>query len=123
MPHRLLLVEDDEAVRETLCDLLAFEDDLEVVDAVASAEAALATLAADPAIDLLITDVSLPGMSGLDLARKITAVEPHPPVLVLSGHQGRAYTEQGRQAGASGFVTKVDVVTELVPAIHRVLGP
>jgi two-component system, cell cycle response regulator CpdR len=82
-PFRILYVEDNSIVREVTAELL-FQDQRDIV-AVASAEEALREFRQHP-FDVVITDVSLPQMSGLDLARKILDIEPKALIIVASGY-------------------------------------
>jgi two-component system, cell cycle response regulator CpdR len=82
-PLRILYVEDNDIVREVTCELLA-QDQRQIV-ACATAEEALKEFAAQP-FDVVITDVSLPAMSGIDLARSILKLKPHLPVILASGY-------------------------------------
>jgi len=82
-PLRILYVEDNDIVREVTCELLA-QDQRQIV-ACATAEEALKEFAAQP-FDLVITDVSLPVMSGIDLARSILKLKPRVPVILASGY-------------------------------------
>jgi two-component system, cell cycle response regulator CpdR len=83
MPLRILYVEDNELVREVTAELLA-QDDRHVV-ALATAEDALREFKERP-FDVVITDISLPVMSGLDLARNILALNPGVPIIIASGY-------------------------------------
>jgi two-component system cell cycle response regulator CpdR len=80
---RVLYIEDSALVREVTCELLA-RDSREIV-AVGSAEEALAAFEGNR-FDIVITDISLPVMSGLDLARKIKQLAPSMPVILASGY-------------------------------------
>jgi CheY-like chemotaxis protein len=82
-PLRILYVEDNLLVREVTAELLALEG--REITAVASAEEALTAYAQEPA-HLVITDVSLPSMSGLDLARQLRKIDPDLPMIVASGY-------------------------------------
>jgi two-component system cell cycle response regulator CpdR len=82
-PLRILYVEDNSIVREVTAELL-FQDQRQIV-AVATAEEALREFREYP-FDVVITDVSLPQMSGLDLARKILDIEPKALIIVASGY-------------------------------------
>jgi two-component system, cell cycle response regulator CpdR len=82
-PLRILYVEDNPIVREVTCELLA-HDQRRIV-AMATAEDALRELREQP-FDVVITDVSLPAMSGLDLARKILEMDPNASIIVASGY-------------------------------------
>lgn len=117
--HRVFIVEDHPIVRESLEELFAFEPAFECVGTAGSADAALEALEGSNA-GLVVTDISLPGMSGLELTRTLRQRFPDLRVLVVSGHQDRLYAEQARDAGAHGFVTKTALVTDLVPALERI---
>jgi two-component system cell cycle response regulator CpdR len=80
---RILYVEDNDIVREVTSELLA-QDERQIV-ACATAEEALEKFAAEP-FDLVITDVSLPVMSGMDLARSLLKLKPHLPIILASGY-------------------------------------
>jgi two-component system cell cycle response regulator CpdR len=82
-PLRILYVEDNDIVREVTSELLA-QDRRQIV-ACATAEEALKEFAANP-FDLVITDVSLPVMSGMELARSILELKPHVPIILASGY-------------------------------------
>jgi CheY-like chemotaxis protein len=82
-PQRILYVEDNDIVREVTSELLA-QDQRQIV-ACATAEEALKTFTAEP-FDLVITDVSLPVMSGMDLARNLLKLKPHVPIILASGY-------------------------------------
>ena len=82
-PLRILYVEDNALVREVTCDLLA--NDQRQVVALATAEQALKEFK-EQSFDLVITDISLPVMSGLDLVRNILNIRPEAPIIVASGY-------------------------------------
>jgi two-component system, cell cycle response regulator CpdR len=82
-PLRILYVEDNDIVREVTCELLA-QDQREIV-ACSTAEEALKKFAEEP-FDVVITDVSLPVMSGIELARSILRLKPHMPIILASGY-------------------------------------
>jgi CheY-like chemotaxis protein len=80
---RILYVEDNEILREVTSELLA-QDQRQIV-ACATAEEAMKAFSRDP-FDVLITDVSLPAMSGMELARSILELKPHMPIIIASGY-------------------------------------
>lgn len=83
-PLRILYVEDNPVVREVTSELLIHDDQRQVV-ALGTAEEALQEFS-EQAFDVVITDISLPAMSGLDLARKILDIEPKAPIIIASGY-------------------------------------
>lgn len=88
-----------------------------------SADRALAAFHADPAaFDLVITDLSMPGMSGLDVAREILACRPQIPVVLASGHMRPEDIDQARQIGVREVVLKPNTVDELGPVVRRLLA-
>jgi len=82
-PLKILYVEDNALVREVTAELLAQEQ--RQIVACADAEAALREFRAD-SFDVVITDVSLPVMSGIELARTLLRIEPHLPIIIASGY-------------------------------------
>ncbi len=120
MKRKIFIVEDHEVVRESYIMFLNMRDDLEVCGAARTAEEALEQLATtDP--DLLLVDVSLPGMSGVDLLKALQDAGKEIPALVLTGHDNDLYRDGAKEAGAKGFVMKQDSPDVLVEAILRVL--
>jgi DNA-binding NarL/FixJ family response regulator len=103
---KVYIVEDHPVMREVLTTFLEGEAGIDVCGAASTAEAALADLA-DARPDLLLIDVSLPGMSGLDLVRRLAGAEvPGLGCLVLSGHREEIYVDVALQAGARGYLVK-----------------
>ncbi len=84
-PGRILVVDDDDAVRETLADLLEI-DNYKVVQAADAAQALMILLADPAAIDVLVTDLSMPGTDGIALIRHARHVKPSLPAVLLTGY-------------------------------------
>ncbi|HEY6620497.1 MAG TPA: response regulator [Steroidobacteraceae bacterium] len=82
-PLKILYVEDNELVREVTAELLAQEQ--RQIIACADAEAALGEFRGN-SFDVVITDVSLPVMSGIELARTLLRIKPHLPIIIASGY-------------------------------------
>ena len=83
--------------------------------------AALELMAAAPA-DLVVMDISMPGLNGVEATRKILAMNPMAKVIGLSMHTDRRFVSEMVRAGAAGFVSKDSAFEELVQAIRAVLG-
>ncbi len=72
-------------------------------------------------IDLAVLDISLPGMSGLELLKHLQALRPELPVLIVSRHDESLYAERALRAGARGYVMKLEAADAIVGAVRRVL--
>jgi DNA-binding NarL/FixJ family response regulator len=117
---RILLVEDHETVRQGLKLLLEREPDFEVADEATDGAGALASPAL-PAIDVVVMDLSMPGMSGLVATRKLKALRPDLPVVTLTRHADQTFLEELLRAGVSGYVLKQSSHAELFRAIRSVV--
>ncbi len=116
---RVLLVDDHPVVRLGLRALLESEPDMEVVgEAGNGAEAVTRTQELKP--DIVIMDISMPEMDGLEATRRIRALDPDTHVLILTVHAQERYLFPVLKAGAAGYVLKSTVDTELVNAIRVV---
>jgi DNA-binding NarL/FixJ family response regulator len=107
---RVLIVDDDPLFRGTLRVLLA--DDLEVVAEAGDGEEALAA-AAGCDVDLIVMDVSMPRLSGIDATRAVLDRDPALVVVILSGSE-RDLGQQALAAGATAYVRKTSELSELV---------
>ena len=116
----LLLVDDHTIVREGLKRVLEGTGEGWDITEESSGFQALDSLRRAP-FDLAIVDLSMPGMSGLELIRRIRIEFPPLPVLVLSMHAEEEYALRAFKAGANGYVTKDSAAEELVQAVHKVL--
>jgi DNA-binding NarL/FixJ family response regulator len=119
--RRLLLVEDHPVVSRGLKELLNYEPDLQVCGIAEDATLALSQLA-EFKPDLILLDLSLKGMSGMDLLREVKSRNPRQLVLILSMHDEVVYAPRALRAGAAGYVTKLETTETLVRAIRKVLA-
>lgn len=113
---RVVLADDHLLVREGLRRLLGARPGIEVV-AEAGDGPALLEILAHTVVDVAVVDLSMPGISGIELIERITARFPDVPVLVLTMHAEAAYAQRALRAGASGYVTKGADGAELITAI------
>ena len=118
-PLNLLLVDDHTMVREGLARVLDPKAHGWSITEAASGYQALECLRSQ-AFDLAIVDLSMPGMSGLDLIARIRSEFPAVVVLVLSMHAEEQYALRAFQAGARGYLTKDSASGELVQAVRKV---
>jgi DNA-binding NarL/FixJ family response regulator len=119
--QRLLLVDDHMVVREGLKRVLEPLTDEWTIAEVATGFQALESLRRER-FHLAVVDLSMPGMSGLDLIHRIKSELPNVAVLVLSMHAEEQYALRAFKAGASGYVTKDSASSELVAAVRKVAG-
>ncbi len=113
----ILVVEDHPLFVKSLVRLLRDRGGYSV-SSVGSGEEALQQL--DHKFDLVLIDVSLPGMSGIDLLDEIRAKKPQMPCLMVSGHVATHYVHQSMESGARGYVLKEDI-SGILEAIKQVL--
>ena len=114
----LLLVDDHTIVREGLKRVLEPIADEWCVTEVSNGHHALERLRQEH-FQLAIVDLSMPGMSGLELLKRIKAEHPNTAVLVLSMHAEEHYAVRAFKAGANGYLTKDSASTELITAVHK----
>ncbi len=117
---RVLLADDHAVVRQGLCLVLDREPDLEVVaEAGDGAEAVERALAGD--VDLVILDVTMPRLTGMQAAREISQRKPDVRILMLSMHDNEQYFFEALRAGASGYVLKSAADRDLVGACRATM--
>lgn len=118
---RVLLADDHALVREGLKRILAAASDIEVAGEAADGDEALALVKRHD-YDLALIDLAMPGLSGLDLIRRLRLEKPRLRILVLSMHGEKQYAARALKAGAAGYLTKDSAGTELLGAIRKVGG-
>lgn len=118
---RVLIVDDHAVVREGLARILASTGEGWRVGEASSGFQALEWLRREHA-DLAIVDLSMPGMSGLELIRRIRDEFGRLAILVLSMHAEEQYALRAFRAGANGYITKDGASTELIRAVRKVIG-
>jgi DNA-binding NarL/FixJ family response regulator len=117
---QVLLADDHQLMREGLRRLLeSTAPGIHVVGEAASGHEALEVLRRLP-VDVAVLDLSMPGMSGMDLIRRVKTEFPQVAVLVLTMHAEEQYAMRAFRCGASGYLTKDSAGSELVQAIRKV---
>jgi len=119
MPIRVLIVDDHAFVRMSLEQLLGATDDIAVVGACADGSEVV-TAAAQLAPDVVLMDVRMPNVNGLDATRALLAVQPHVRVLILTGAFDPAYTTAVQSLGVVGLILKGDDPADLPGRIRVV---
>ena len=116
-PLRILLADDHVTVRHGLKLLIEAQADMKVVaEASDGATAILQALELNP--DVIVMDISMPGMNGLVATRKLKQQHPHAVIVTLTRHGDEAYLQELLRAGASGYVLKQSAPSELLQAIR-----
>jgi two-component system, NarL family, response regulator NreC len=118
---RVLLADDHVTVRHGLKLIIDGQPDMAVV-AEASDGAAAIGQAATLKPDVVVMDISMPGMTGLVATRKLKALQPHVAIITLTRHTDDAYLQELLRAGASGYVLKQSAPSELLQAIRAASG-
>lgn len=116
---KLLIADDHAVVREGLKRILSETPDLVVAGEAGDGQEALDRVQAE-AWDMVLLDISLPGMSGLDVLKQLRRERPRLPVLVLSIYPEDQYAVRVLKAGASGYLTKDSAPDQLIAAIRKI---
>lgn len=120
-PIKVLLVEDHLIVRQGLRALLKLEADIEVIAEAGNGRVAV-TLASELQPDVVVMDIAMPLLNGLEATRQILHANPATRVLVLSAHGDAAYVEQFMALGAAGYLIKQTashVLPEAIREVHK----
>lgn len=115
---RISLVEDHPVLGDTLREFVSGLPSVRSCTVASSAEQALEDLAAGTP-DLMLIDLSLPGMNGIELIRELRNRYPELRCAILSGHRSKAYARRALAAGANGYVLKGDPL-EIESALHAI---
>jgi DNA-binding NarL/FixJ family response regulator len=121
MRHKILLVDDHQILRQGLVALLAKENDLDVVGEASDGRSAVA-LAKQLQPNIVVMDVAMPDLNGIDATRQILAELPQTKIIALSMHADKRFVMGMLKAGASGYLLKHCALEELVNAIRVVLS-
>ena len=116
---RVLIADDHRLFAEALEVILAGDPRLTVVGHAADGEDAV-RLATELHPDVVLMDISMPVMDGIEAAQAIRQSDVHACILMLTGSNSRADVDRARQAGAAGYVTKDRIASELIDAIVEI---
>jgi len=118
---RILIADDHAMVRGGLKQIIATDDALAVAGEAVDGVSTLAALAATDC-DLLLLDMTMPGLSGIELIQRVRHEHPALPVLILSMHNEGQIVSRALKAGAAGYVTKGSEPEVLLAAVRRIAG-
>jgi DNA-binding NarL/FixJ family response regulator len=118
--RRIFVIDDHPLVRESLVALIDRQPDLRVCGQAGDSASAFAAMLGDPP-DVAVVDISLPGESGLELIKRLQALDHPPLLLVVSMHDESVYAERALRAGALGYLMKHETTDKVVEAIRVIL--
>jgi DNA-binding NarL/FixJ family response regulator len=119
MPIRILLADDHTVVRHGLRALLERQPDMTVVAEAADGRDSV-RLAEEQSPDVVVMDITMPNMNGIEATRRILAANPRTAVVILSMHQDESYVLRSLKAGAKGYLLKDSLRSDIVDAIRAV---
>lgn len=114
---KVLVVDDHKLVRESIKAMLTKEPDIEVIGTAADGRAAIdAATSLRP--DVIVMDVSMPGLDGIRAAREIRSRKNPVEIVMLSMHHSSTLLQQARKSGAAAYIIKQQAIRELIPAVR-----
>lgn len=117
---RIFIVDDYQPWRQAVCSILQQQKDLEVIcEAWDGLEAVQKSAELQP--DVILLDIGLPKLNGLEAARQIRKISPASRILFLTMHDSPEVMEKALKSGASGLVVKSDTASDLLPAVRAVM--
>lgn len=118
---RILIADDQEAIRKEIQSILVSGGGFEVcAEAANGREAVEKAQELNP--DLIILDITMPTLNGLDAARMIKQVSPNMPIVILSTHKSKQFIKEVQKIGVQGYVTKDQASQDLIRAVNAVLN-
>jgi len=118
---RVLVVDDNESVRRSICQILRSESDIEVVCEAIDGTDAIRKLS-EHRPDVVLLDITMPSMNGLEVAEIMKRDFPSVQVLIVSQHDSRGFQWGALAAGVSGYIIKSNAGTDLIPELRRIQG-
>ena len=118
---RVLVVDDFEPWRQRICSVLQTRSEFRVVAQVGDGLEAVQT-AEKLQPDLIVLDIGLPNLNGLEAAKRILQVAPGAKIIFVTSNSDRDVVRAALSAGAQGYVLKIDAGPELLTAVQKVLG-
>ena len=118
-PIRVMIVDDHPVVRKGLASFLGHEPDIEVVGLADSGEQAL-EMAAELLPDIVLMDLSMPGMGGIEATRRLVETRPQTRVMMLTSFGGHERMVEALKSGAVGYVVKDTAPADLLNALRSI---
>lgn len=117
---RILVADDSEVLRRSVCELLASVPDFQVVGEAGDGHEAIAR-AAELQPEIVLLDVQMPNMNGIGAVKEILEAAPNARIIFLTQYASRHFGPEARRMGAHGYVTKAHVATCLIRAIESAM--
>jgi excisionase family DNA binding protein len=117
--HRVLVVDDEEGIRDLLSRTLALAE--YEVETTADGKSALESIRND-GYKLLIADLRMPGMDGLTLIREVKQINPHLPIIIITGYSSESSAIEAVNLGVAGYLTKPVGIPQVLAAAAKALG-
>ncbi len=121
VPHSIAIVEDDETLRESLIEIIGSSPRWKVAAAFADGAAALDSLGKSPA-SVVLMDIQLPGISGIECVAKLTTIHPDIQVIMVTVYDNNDRIFDALAAGACGYLLKRDIPTKLLEALDDLMA-
>ncbi len=118
---RILVVDDHELVRKGICRMLSDVGDFDLIGEAETGEMAL-EITRKQRPDVILLDVSMPGIGGVEATRRILSTAPETKIIAVSGLIQEPYPSMVLKAGASGYITKGVPIEEIIKAIRKVMA-
>jgi DNA-binding NarL/FixJ family response regulator len=122
MPYTILIADDSPFIREALCNVFEREEDFDVCGEAENGREAVEK-AQELHPDLILLDLSMPVMNGLDATRVLKQMMPEVPVIMFSAYRGSSTEKEARTAGACALVSKFEHISVLLGKARTVLEP
>lgn len=116
---KVLLIDDHALIRAAIINLLKSADDIDIIGEASNGEDAIKFVRTHD-VDVALVDISMPGMSGVEVTRRLIQLKPTVKIIALTSHDDDLYTAQILKLGAAGYLTKGTNAAELSKAIHMV---
>lgn len=118
---RILVADDQEAIRKRVRSILVSKSDFEVCAEASNGREAVEK-AQELKPDLIVLDITMPVLNGLEAARMIRRISPDTPIIILSVHKSRQLMKEAQEIGVQGYVTKEEASQTLIKAAVTVLN-
>ncbi len=118
---RVLVVDDNDSVRHSICQILRSQADIEIVCEAVDGTDAIGKIR-EHVPDVVLLDITMPSMNGLEVAEIVKREFPSVHIVIVSQHDSRGFLWGALAAGVTGYVIKSNAGTDLIPELRRIQG-